>query len=322
MGGRSVLDAIGNTPMVELRRVVPVGSARVLAKLELTNPTGSMKDRVAKAMIEAAGRDGRLQPGGTVVEYTAGTTGISLALVCATQGYGLKIVFSDAFSEDKRWMMEAFGARLTIVRSARRAINAALIQEMVRTAQRIAREPGHWFCDQLTNRDGASGYHPMGEEIWQQTGGKVDAFVQGVGTAHSIHGVTEALWRHDRRVRIVAVEPAESAVLSGGASGEHRIEGIGIGYVPPLWDRSLVTSIVPIGTPAAQAMCRRLAREEGLFVGPSSGANVLAALQVASELGPGATVVTVMVDSGLRYLSTDLFQGPERPADPPPTGSS
>jgi cysteine synthase len=310
MTASSVLDAIGNTPLVELRRLVPAGSAHVLAKLEFTNPTGSMKDRVAKAMIEAAERSGRLRPGGTVVEYTAGTTGISLALVCASKGYGLRIVTSDAFSEDKRRAMEAFGARLTLVQSERGKITASLIREMVATARRLAEEPGHWFCDQLTNRDGASGYHPLGEEIWQQTGGKVDAFVQSVGTAHSLHGATEALWRHDRNIRIVAVEPAESAVLSGGPSGEHRIEGIGIGYVPPLWDPTLVNTILPVSTASAQAMSRRLAREEGLFVGSSSGANVVAALRVASELGSKACVVTVLVDSGLRYLSTELFGDP------------
>jgi len=308
MTGRSVLDAVGNTPIIELHRVVPPGSARVLAKLEFTNPTGSMKDRVAKAMIEAAEKDGRLSRGGTVVEYTAGTTGISLALVCAAKGYGLEIVFSDAFSDDKRLTMQAFGANVTVVPSDRKRITEALIKKMVETARQLAQQPGHWFCDQLTNRDGASGYHALGEEIWSQTDGKVGAFVQSVGTAHSLHGTTDALWKHDPTVRVVAVEPAESAVLSGGPTGAHRIEGIGIGYVPPLWDPKLVNSIVPVATEEADAMRRRLAKEEGLFVGTSSGANVVAAVKVARELGPGATVVTLMVDSGLRYLSTDLFR--------------
>ena len=304
------LDAIGNTPLVRLERVVPRGAASVFAKLEFANPTGSMKDRVAKAMIEAAARDGRLAPGATVVEYTAGTTGISLAMVCAAKGYGLDIVISDAFSEDKRLMMEAFGAKIVDVKSDRRQITERLIKEMVETARRLGDRPGHWFCDQLSNRDGAAGYHPMGEEIWRQTGGRVDAFVQSVGTAHSLHGTTEALWGHDRRIRIVAVEPAESAVLSGRPTGSHRIEGAGIGYVPPLWEPKLVNRILPVSTADAQAMARRLAREEALFVGTSSGANVVAALEVAKELGPDASVVTVMVDSGLRYLSTELFRTP------------
>jgi cysteine synthase len=309
-----MLAAVGNTPLVRLRKVVPAGSAEVVVKLEFANPTGSMKDRVAKAMVEAAERDGRLPPGGTVVEYSAGTTGISLAFVCAAKGYPLEVVFSDAFSDDKRRTMQAFGARVTDVKCVSHRITEALIREMVETAHRLSRKPNHWFCNQLENRDGAAGYHAMGDEIWRQTEGTVDAFVQAVGTAHSIHGVTEALWKHDRSVRVVAVEPTESPVLSGGPTGAHRIEGIGIGYRPPLWDPTLVNEVRTVTTADAQAMCRRLAKEEGLFVGTSSGANVVIALQIASELGPEATVATVMVDSGLRYLSTDLFQaGPAHP---------
>jgi cysteine synthase len=297
--------------MIQLRRVVPKGSAKILAKLEFTNPTGSMKDRVAKAMVEAAASDGRLRPGGTVVEYTAGTTGISLALVCAAKGYNLKIVFSDAFSDEKRYTMQAFGAKIQDVRSDNKKITEKLVREMVETARKLSQHPGHWYCNQLSNHDGTRGYYQMGEEIWKQTGGKVDAFVQAVGTAHSIHGTTESLWRHDNDVHIVAVEPKESAVLSGRPTGSHRIEGIGIGYVPPLWNPKLVNEIVPVSTEEAKAMARRLARDEALFVGTSSGANVVASLKVAERLGPDATVVTVMVDSGLRYLSTDLFRNLE-----------
>ena len=302
-----ILEAIGRTPLLQLRRVVPAGSARVVAKLEFENPTGSMKDRVAKAMVEAAEKDGRLPAGGTVVEYTAGTTGISLALVCAAKGYRLRIVYSDAFSEEKRRTMEVFGATISDVKSDRHRITEALIREMVETARRLSRRPGHWFCDQLSNHDGMAGYASMGEEIWTQTDGQVDAFVHAVGTAHSIHGVTEALRRHRRGIRVIAVEPAESAVLSGRPTGAHRIEGIGIGYRPPLWNPDLVDEIRTVSTEAAYAMARRLAREEGLFVGGSSGANVVAALEVAKQLGPRATVVTIMVDSGLRYLSTPLY---------------
>lgn len=303
----TVLEAVGNTPLIQLRKVVPPGSAKVLAKLEFANPTGSMKDRVAKAMVEAAERDGRLKGGGTVVEYTAGTTGVSLAFICAAKGYGLHVVYSDAFSDEKRFTMQAFGARITDVPSDRKQITEALIRKMVETARRLGQQPGHWFCDQLTNRDGAAGYHPLGEEIWRQTEGSVHAFVQAVGTAHSLHGTTEALWKHDPSVRIVAVEPAESAVLSGGPTGAHNIEGVGIGYIPPLWEPKLVNEIIAVPTVEAKAMSRRLAKEEGLFVGTSSGANTVAALKVAERLGSRATVVTIMVDSGLRYLSTDLF---------------
>lgn len=306
----SVLDAIGNTPLVELTKVAPPGSARIRVKLEFCNPTGSMKDRVAKAMVEAAERDGRLPPGGTVVEYTGGSTGTSLGLVCAAKGYRLKIVFSDAFSDEKRRMMEAFGAVVTVVPSDQGRMNERLFRDLVATAERLAKEPGHWFCNQLNNRDGSAGYHGLGEEIWAQTHGQVDAFVQCVGTAHSLHGTASTLWSHNPKVHIAAVEPAESAVLSGGTSGSHFIEGIGIGYTPPLWNPKLVNSIRPVSSAEARAMCRRLAHEEGIFAGTSSGANVVAALRVAKELGPRATVVTLMVDSGLRYLSTDLFHAP------------
>jgi len=305
-GRHTLLDAIGNTPAVELQRIVPSGSAKVVAKLEFFNPTGSMKDRVAKAMIGAAEADGRLPPGGTVVEYTAGTTGISLALVCAAKGYKLRIVYSDAFSDEKKATMKAFGAEIQEVKSDNKMITERLIKEMVEAARRVSQQPGHWYCNQLSNQDGAAGYHGLGEELWIQTGGEVDAFVQAVGTAHSIHGVTEALWKHKPSIHIAAVEPAESAVLSGSATGSHQIEGIGIGYVPPLWNPKLVNEIFGVSTEEARAMSRRLAKEEGLFVGTSSGANMVAALKVAERLGPSATVATIMVDSGLRYLSTAL----------------
>ena len=304
----NVLDAIGRTPVALLRRVVPAGSARVVAKLEWANPTGSMKDRMAKAVVEAAERGGRLRHGGTVVEYTAGTTGVSLALVCAAKGYDLRIVFSDAFSEEKRLTMQAFGARITDVASDRKQITEGLVKEMIETARRISREPGHWWVDQLNNRDASEGYYPLGEEVWEQTGGRVDAFVHAVSTAHSIHGVAKALRLRKPDLHVAAVEPAESAVLSGGPTGSHKIEGIGIGFIPPLWEPDEVDEILTVSTEEAKAMTRRLAREEGLFAGTSSGANVVAALRVAERLGPAATVVTIMVDSGLRYLSTDVYQ--------------
>ncbi|HXG59495.1 MAG TPA: cysteine synthase family protein [Thermoanaerobaculia bacterium] len=303
-----VLAGIGNTPLVELGRIVPSGCARVVIKLEWANPTGSMKDRMALAAIDAAAGDGRLKPGGTVVEYTAGTTGISLAFVCAARGYGIEIVFSDAFSDEKRRAMEAFGARITDVRSDGGKINEALIREMIRTAGEISGRPGHWWCDQLRNHDAVRGYHALGDEIWEQTAGRIDAFVHAVSTAHSIHGVTESLWKRNRGIRIVAVEPEESAVLSGRPSGSHTIEGIGIGFIPPLWQPELVNEIESVSSEEAKAMARRLAREEGIFAGTSTGANVVAALRVARRLGPGATVATIAIDSGLRYLSTDVYR--------------
>ncbi len=305
----SVLNAIGNTPLVELRRIVPAGSARIVAKLESANPTGSMKDRMARAMIERAAADGRLPAGGTVVEYTAGTTGISIALVCAALGFKSHFVFSDAFSDEKRQTMRAYGAGITDVPSEAGRITEQLIKAMIRKAGEISARPGHWWCDQLNNRDGEAGYHPLGEELWQQSGGRVDAFVHVVSTAHSIHGTAHALRTHSPRLRVAAVEPAESAVLSGGRSGSHKIEGIGIGFVPPLWKREEVDEVLAVSTDEAKAMARSLAREEALFAGTSTGANVVAALRVAARLGPRATVATIVVDSGLRYLSTDVFRG-------------
>ena len=302
----SVLDGIGNTPLIELTKVVPPGSARIVMKLEWANPTGSMKDRMARAAIDHAETSGQLKPGGTVVEYTAGTTGISLALVCAARGYNLEIVFSDAFSDEKRRTMEAFGARITNVLSDNRKITATLIKSLIAKAGELSSRPDHWYCDQLNNESAIDGYTPLGEEIWTQTNGKLDAFVQTVGTAHSIHGVTRSLWAHDDRIRIVAVEPDESAVLSGRPSGPHNIEGIGIGFVPPLWEPEMVNEIQTVSTNEARETARKLAREEGIFAGISTGANVAAALRVARELGSGKTVATIAVDSGLRYLSTGL----------------
>jgi cysteine synthase A len=303
-----VLGGIGNTPLVELQKVVPHGSARIVAKLEWANPTGSMKDRMARAAIERAEASGRLQPGGTVVEYTAGTTGISLAFVCAAKGYPLEIVFSDAFSDEKRRTMQAFGAHITDVKSDNKKITEQLIKSMISTAAEISSRPNHWYCDQLNNHDAIEGYLPLGDEIWEQTNGQVDAFVHSVSTAHSIHGVTRSLLKRNDRIRTIAVEPAESAVLSGKPSGSHKIEGIGIGFIPPLWQPELVNAIETVTTAEAKEMARRLAREEGIFAGASTGANVVAAIRVAKQLGPSATVATIVVDSGLRYLSTDVYR--------------
>ena len=307
---KGALAGIGNTPLVELVRVVPAGSARVMVKLEFANPTGSMKDRMARTAVEGAVRDGRLAPGDTVVEYTAGTTGVSLAFVCAALGYGLHIVFSDAFSIEKRLTMQAFGAVVEDVPSDAGRINETLIKAMIARAAEVAAQPGRWYCDQLNNHDAILGYVALGEEIWTQTGGRIDAFVHVVGTAHSIHGVAGALRARGAALHVTAVEPAESAVLSGGPTGSHRIEGIGIGFVPPLWEPDKVDEIQTVTSEEAVAMARRLTREEGLFAGASSGANVVAALRVAERLGPDATVVTILCDSGLRYLSTELYREP------------
>ena len=303
-----ILDAIGNTPLVELGRIVPEGSARIVAKLESSNPTGSMKDRMALAAISAAEADTRLLPGGTVVEYTGGTTGVSLAFVAAANGYRIRIVFSDAFSEEKGLMMQALGAEVVMVPSHGKGISESLIKRMIAKAGDLSEQPGCWWVDQLNNRDAIAGYLPLGEEIWEQTGGNVQAFVHAVGTAHSLHGSVNALRSHKEDLLAVAVEPDESAVLSGAESGSHNIEGIGVGFIPPLWEPESVDEIIRVSTAEAKAMARNLAQKEGIFAGTSSGANVAAALRVAQRLGPGATVATIIVDSGLRYLSTDLYR--------------
>jgi len=303
-----ILDAIGNTSMVRLRRVVPPGCADIFVKLEWQNPTGSVKDRMAHAVISRAEEDGRLKPGDTIVEYTGGSTGASLALVCAAKGYRLKIVSSDAFSREKLNQMAALGAVLTLVPSEGGRTTKKLILDMIEVARGLSREPNSYWTDQLNNHDSIAGYHPLGEEIWSQTRGEVDAFVHSVGTAASLRGVASVLKRHKPSIRIVAVEPAESSVLLGGQAGPHKIEGVGIGYTPPLWDPTLVDDILPVATEDAKGMARRLAREEALFAGTSSGANVIAAIRVAERLGPGARVVTLMVDSGLKYLNTDVYK--------------
>jgi len=303
-----ILQAIGNTSLVRLRRVVPPQSAEIFVKLEWENPSGSIKDRMAQAVILRAEADGRLSPGDTVVEYTGGSTGTSLALVCAARGYRIHIVSSDAFSVEKRDHMKALGAAVTLVPSDGGLTTKALILKMIEYARTISREPDTYFTDQLNNHDSIAGYHALGEEIWSQTKGEIDAFVHCVGTAASLRGVATVLKRYKPSIKIVAVEPAESPVLSGGQPGPHKIEGVVIGYVPPLWDPALVDEILPVKTDDAKVMTRELAREEALFAGTSSGANVVAAIQVAERLGPGAKVVTLMVDSGLKYLSTDVYK--------------
>lgn len=305
---RNVLDAIGNTSLVRLHRVVPPDGAQLFAKLEWENPTGSMKDRSANAMIARAEDDGRLKPGDTIVEYTGGSTGTSLALICAARGYRLRIVTSDAFSREKLDHMSALGAELTLVPSEGGRTTRRLILDMIEAAREFSKASNTHWTDQLNNHDSVTGYYPLAEEIWNQTDGAVDAFVQCVGTAASSRGVATVLKRRNPKIRIVAVEPAESAVLTGGEPGPHKIEGVGIGYTPPLWEPGMVDEVIPVATADAKEMARRLAREEGLFAGTSSGANVVAAIRVARQLGPHARVVTLMVDSGLKYVSTDVYR--------------
>jgi len=301
---RDVLERIGDTSLLPLRKIVPKNGARILLKIESENPTGSMKDRMALAMIEAAEKDGRLEPGGPVVEYTGGSTGVSLSLVCAVKGCPLHIVSSDAFAQEKLDHMRILGARLQIVKSESGGMTEKLTRDMIEAARVITEEAGGFWTDQLRNTDQLAAYHKMADEIWEQTNGKIDGFVQMVGTAASLRGIGERLRQRNENIRIVAVEPAESAVLSGGKPGSHKIDGVGAGFVVPLWQNQIADQVEQVSTEDASAMALRLAREEGLFAGTSSGGNVVASLRLAEQLGRDATVVTVMCDTGMKYLKT------------------
>ena len=298
-----VLDAIGGTPLVRLRRLAPENGAELLVKLEYLNPTGSMKDRMALSMIEGAERDGLLEPETTVVEYTGGSTGPALALVCRAKGYRLRIVISDCFTEERFQLMRALGAELEVIESVegRGRVTAEDIRRMVERAGELAREPGHYATDQFNNPYVIPGYREMlGREIWEQTDGRVTAFCQGIGTAGSLMGVSEAL--RPRGVYVVGLEPAGSAAITGGPHGSFAMQGW-TGIVPPHWDATRVDEVWTIEDDEAIEMTLRLAQEEGIFAGISSGANVVGARRLAEQLGPDAVVVTLAVDSGFKYMS-------------------
>ncbi|MBS0395278.1 MAG: cysteine synthase family protein [Proteobacteria bacterium] len=305
----AALSAIGRTPLVELRRIVPPQAARVFVKLEAFNPTGSYKDRMALAMIEQAERRGELRPGMTVVEYTGGSTGSSLAFVCACKGYRFRVVSSDAFAPAKLRTMQAFGAELEIVASAGGRITPDLIPRMMERARTLAAAPDAYFTDQIRNRDSLIGYEGIGSELLEQLPDGIDAFAAAVGGAGMLMGVARVLRSRWPATRIVALEPASAPLLTRGEPGTHHVEGIGIGIVPPLLDRALCPEARAIDESEARAVCRRLAREEGILAGTSSGLNVAGALALASELGPGRVVATVACDSGLKYLDGDLYDG-------------
>lgn len=305
---QSVVDLIGRTPMLPLRRLTSPDHARVVVKLEAHNPTGSMKDRAALAIVQRAAEGGRLQPGDTIVECTSGSTGTSLSSVAVALGYRCLLVTSDAFSEEKLSHMRWLGAELEVFPSDQKRITAELVKGMIERSHELSLQPGHFWADQFNNTDVLTGYWPLADELWDQTGGEIDAFVQAVGTGGSLRGTGERLREHRPNIRIVAVEPSESPVLSGGAPGANRIEGIGMGYQVPLWRADLVDEIITVSATEAMAMARRLAREEGLFAGASTGANVVAALRLAERLGPGSTVATLMIDSGIKYLSTEVYR--------------
>jgi len=303
----SMLGAIGNTPLVRLAHVVPEGAARVLVKLEYYNPTGSYKDRMALSMVERAERRGDLKPGTTVVEYTGGSTGISLAFVCAVKGYPCRIVCNDAVAPEKRRAMEIFGARLDVLKSEGGKLTPDLVPRMMARAKEIAAEAPSFQTDQMRNPDMVAGYEPLGEELLRQADGPIHTFCAAVGTAGMLMGAGRALKRGAPQVRVVAFEPTASPVLSGGKPGRHGVEGVAPGFVPPQFDRALVTRVVGVDEEEGRRMAWALARREGIFAGTSTGLNVAGAIALAREIGAGHTVVTVAVDSGFKYLAGDLY---------------
>ena len=303
------MPAIGNTPLIKLERLPGPGSADVYVKYEGANPTGSMKDRMALSMIEGAERRGELAAGGTVVEYTGGSTGSSLAMVCAMKGYGAHFVSSDAFSKEKLQTMQAFGARLELIPSENGHITANLFNLMVTRVRELSKRPNTFWTDQFNNADNRSAYHAMAGEIMAVLGQDIDEFIQGVGTGGSFSGNAEAFKKAIPHIRCIPVEPLHVRALSGGdVSGKHRLEGIGAGFVPSICRLDLADEIMAVSDEDAVETARRLARIEGIFGGTSSGANVWAALQRARKIGPGKKIVTIICDSGLKYLNGDLYK--------------
>src|SRR3990170_835916 len=302
-----LLATIGHTPAVRLRNLVTPDMAEIVVKLEANNPTGSYKDRMALAMIEGAERSGRLRPGQTVVEYTGGSTGSSLAFVCAIKGYPLRIVSSDAFAAEKALTMRAFGAQVELLDSPE-GITPGLIPRMMARAREIVAEAGGYATDQFNNRDMIEGYLGLGRELADQVEGRLDAFCTYIGTAGCFIGTSRGLRERIPDVRRVGIEPAESPVLSGGVPGTHRIEGGGVGFRPPLLEETALDEVQTVSSDEAIAMARRAAREDGIWGGPSTGANLVVALRLAERLGPGRRVATLQVDSGLKYLGGATYR--------------
>jgi cysteine synthase A len=302
----SILKTIGGTPAVRLQRLTPNGSADVIVKLEYFNPTGSYKDRMALAMIEGAERRGALRAGMRVVEYTGGSTGSSLAMVCALKGYEFHPLSSDAFAQAKLDTMRAFGADLEIVASDGGKVTPALFDRFKARIAELMKAPNTFWTDQFHNADALDGYIGIGRELIDQVG-HVDAYVGAVGTAGMLVGVSTAFKNAGAKTRIIALEPSTSPLLTTGKGGPHRVEGIAVGFRPPHLVDGSYDEARAVEEPEARAMARRAAREEGIFAGISTGLNLVGALQVARELGPGKVVATVAVDTGLKYLAGDLY---------------
>lgn len=303
------MKAIGNTPLIKLEKLSEPGCAEIYVKYEGANPTGSMKDRMALSMIEGAERRGKLKPGGTVVEYTGGSTGSSLAMVCAVKGYLAHFVSSDAFAEEKLQTMRAFGAEVEIIPSENGKITADLIDNMIARARDLSKAPNIFWTDQVNNVDNRNAYHRMAGEILDRLGGDVDEFIMGVGGGACFSGNSEVFKEEIPNIRCIAIEPFYVRFLSGGdTSGKHKLEGIGLGFVPSICRTDLIDEVIPVKDEDAYETARRLAREEGIFGGTTSGANVWAAIQRARIIGAGKKIVTIIVDSGLKYLNGDLYR--------------
>jgi cysteine synthase A len=302
------LSAVGNTPLIRLQGFEPKQGAQIWLKLESGNPTGSYKDRMAVAVLGRALQRGDIRRGDRVVEYTGGSTGTALAFVCAVFGLRFTAVFSDAFSESKRLAMEAFGAEVLVEPSDDGRITPDLIARMKARALALAKEPGSFYADQFGSPDVRAGYKPMGREIADTLGCDIDVLVAAVGTGAALMGAADGLCEAGAHPAVIALEPLQSPLLTTGKGGPHRIEGIGVGFEPPFLDRQTLQGIRAIDEERAFAMCRRLARELGVFCGGSTGLNVAAAIDLAGELGPGKRVVTLGCDSGTKYLGGPIYK--------------
>jgi len=303
------MKAIGNTPLIKLERLTEPDCAEIYVKYEGANPTGSMKDRMALSMIEGAEKRGELKPGGKVVEYTGGSTGSSLAMICATKGYNAHFVSSDAFAEEKLQTMRAFGANLELIPSKNGKITAKLLDDMIARAKELSKAPNTFWTDQINNPDNRNAYHYMAREILDVLGANIDEFITGVGTGGSFSGNSEVFKKEIPAIRCIAIEPLNVRSLSGGdTSGTHRLEGIGLGFIPSIFRSDLADEIISVSDEDAYETARKLTRLEGIFGGITSGANVWAAIQRAKIIGPGKKIVTIIVDSGLKYLNGDLYK--------------
>ncbi|NOU59123.1 PLP-dependent cysteine synthase family protein [Marinifilum caeruleilacunae] len=303
------MSLIGNTPLVKLQNIVDKDCADIYVKYEAANPTGSMKDRMALSMINGAEKRGDLKPGGRVVEYTGGSTGSSLAMVCAMRGYKAHFVSSNGFSEEKLQTMRAFGATVEIIHAENGILTADVINQMIARAKELINEPNTFWPDQVNNIDNKLGYHGMAKEMIQELGSDIDEFVMAAGGGGCISGNSEVLKEQIPTLRTIAVEPFYVRNISGGdTSGKHRLEGIGLSFVPTILRKDLIDEVIPVKDEDAYRIANELAKKEGIFGGVTSGANVWAALQRAKELGPGKKIVTVIIDSGLRYLNGDLYK--------------